>query len=62
MNKPRCPKCSSFNVSGLMASFWVKLDDEGMVRDEWAAFQSETELTEERLCESCGHEWQSNNA
>lgn len=52
-----CPECSSTNISGLMASFWVRLNSSGEPKSEWREFESCTGLEEERMCDDCGYEF-----
>jgi hypothetical protein len=49
----RCPKCGSGNVSGLVAAFWVSMDD---VHDD-IKWTTESEIGPERLCRACEHSW-----
>ena len=53
----KCPKCGSADLSGLMASFYVKLDGAGSPVGSWEDWESDTELTGRRLCDSCGCEF-----
>lgn len=65
MAKPaqyRCPECDSENVSGRYAAFWVPVGDTD--EDEAQNFhdhQGSTELTEDRMCGDCDHEWDSDD-
>jgi DNA-directed RNA polymerase subunit M/transcription elongation factor TFIIS len=53
-----CPACDSTKVAGLMASFFVPLKN-GEPDGDWRDWQSDTELTPQRSCADCGHEWES---
>jgi len=55
----RCPQCGSANIAGLVASFFALLDDSGQLLDDWRSLESETELTPQRNCADCGHDWES---
>lgn len=53
-----CPECGSNNISGLMASFWVKLDPDGeTMAGNWNDYESATEIGPERMCSDCGEEF-----
>lgn len=55
----QCPKCSSKEVAGLMQAFWVSLKEDGTPKEQWRDWESNTELTTDRECADCGHQWQS---
>lgn len=57
MTQPTCPKCGSHDVAGLVASFWAVLNDNGDIKSEWRQLEAETELTPQRRCYVCDHEW-----
>jgi hypothetical protein len=51
----RCPKCGSTNILGLVAAFWVRVDENGdPVGDP--SWRTESEVTEQRMCGECGEE------
>ncbi len=53
----KCPKCGCVKLLGLMGSFWVELNLDGEPVKPWQDFSSETEVTENRMCTECDHEW-----
>lgn len=55
----RCPNCGNTQVSGLMASFFVPLDQDGEPDGDWNDWNGESELTPTRTCHKCDHEWES---
>lgn len=55
---PACPSCGSHNLGGLMSSFFVALESDGVTpRGEWNDWSSESEMTEYRVCYDCGCEF-----
>lgn len=48
----RCPKCGSTELSGLVASFYVPVNQNGDLLHE-VAWESESEIGPERLCRKC---------
>lgn len=55
-----CPKCGSDDLRGLVESFWIDLDEKGdpVIRNGSVAdWQSESYLSERRLCCNCEHEF-----
>jgi hypothetical protein len=52
--KQHCPQCKSVVVLGLVAAFWVNVN-EGPDKIEW---QSESEIGSKRMCGECKHEWE----
>lgn len=57
MNTP-CPECGSTNVAGLMEAFWTELEDDEPKQNWFLDARSCTELTMQRSCGDCGHEWE----
>jgi hypothetical protein len=56
---PRCPKCGSGDVAGLVAAFWVSLNEDGEPEIPLhKSVESNTELTAQRQCTHCEHEWE----
>lgn len=53
-----CPKCGSQEVSGLVGSFYAPIDRDGELEGQWSDYQSSTELTGEKMCRKCDHEWE----
>ena len=53
----KCPECGSEDVLGSIAAFWVGLDKNGEAVGDWNDWQGNTELSDERHCNDCGHEW-----
>ena len=56
----KCPECSSAYISGFVPGFWVSLDKEGYDAEPSLNDQveSNTELSEKRLCVDCSYEWE----
>lgn len=53
-----CPHCGSHQVSGLVAAFWVAVDEDGSpVKPLHECVDSDTEIGLERMCRNCGKEW-----
>jgi len=56
-NSGKCPNCGSDQIGGLMAAFFVPIDQEGEMIGQWREYQSETAIGTVRLCYGCEHEW-----
>lgn len=41
-----------------MAAFWVSLDKNGEPEGQWRDWESNSEITEKRICSTCSHEWE----
>lgn len=52
-----CPECDSKNIAGLVAAFWIGLDEDGGADLMDVSLSSETEIGPERMCRDCGHEF-----
>lgn len=58
-NENMCPSCYSTDISGLYSSFWAPLDKQGAdAAVNFSDHESCTELTDQRLCAACGHEFE----
>lgn len=55
---PECPECCSRNVAGLMAAFWVTIDEDGALVGQFSDYSDDTEIGPERMCRTCGHEFE----
>lgn len=53
----KCPKCGSTSLSGLMASFWVEIDEEGNRKFDFSQYESATDFTGDLMCNVCDHEF-----
>ena len=54
----KCPKCGSTNLAGLMNSFWVELEEDGLTPTrQFSEHESSTEVGERRMCSDCKHVW-----
>lgn len=53
-----CPACHGGNVSGLVGAFWAPVDESGDMEGQWLDYQGSTELTGDRHCTDCNHEWE----
>lgn len=53
-----CPKCGSTEILGLVASFWVRMSSDNEPESDWdKSVRSETDITEQRMCQQCDHEF-----
>lgn len=54
----KCPRCHrKGTVVGLMAAFWVPLNDDGTPEGQFSDYESDTELTGELMCSHCDYTW-----
>lgn len=54
-----CPNCGSTHIAGLVAAFWVTLDEDGNLKEALIdAVHGNTEIGPERQCSDCNHEWE----
>lgn len=54
----KCLKCGSADLSGLVQSFWVGVDENGDAELGKISLASETEIGPERMCNTCGEEFE----
>ena len=53
-----CPVCGSKKIGGLMSSFFVPLNSDGEPDGDWNDWSAESDLSAQRVCYGCEHEWE----